>query len=65
MSGKLQDFFIEKLNFKKISEDLPLVIGDTGIKRAYISDEEGIFSDEEEEEWDSEEEMDEQTKLFH
>ena len=39
--------------------------GEMGMKKAYLSEEEGIFSDEEDEVWDSEEEMDEQTKLFH
>ena len=69
ISGKLQDFFVEKLQFRKVIDaDKAHFTYDDLTKKAYNSDDEGedIFSDEEEgEDWESEEEMDEQSKMFY
>jgi len=64
ISGKLEDFFVEKLNFKRVDEAHRAVLTYEDVTRKlYLSDEEGIFSDEDEDGWESsEEEMDEQTR---
>lgn len=68
MSGKLTDFFVEKLHFHKVADSSKAhVTYDDITKRMYMSDDEGIFSDEDDGEWetDSEEQMDEQQKRFY
>lgn len=60
ISGKLNDFFVEKLNFHKVDNTKGQLTYDDITKKLYMSDDEGIFSDEDEEGWESEEEMDEQ-----
>lgn len=65
ISGKLVNFFVEKLQFRKAldSNKVQLTYEDI-TKKLYLSDDEGIFSDEDEDgvAWESEEEveMDEQ-----
>jgi hypothetical protein len=61
ISGKLNNFFVEKLNFRKAEMNMALLTYENITKKLYLSDgEEGIFSDEDDEGWESEEEMDEQ-----
>ena len=65
ISGKLNNFFIEKLQFHPVQDTHKANITYEDItKKMYMSDDEGIFSDEDdgEEEWESgeEDEMDEQ-----
>jgi hypothetical protein len=60
IAGKLNNFFVEKLNFRKAEMDRAQLTYDNITKKLYLSDEEGIFSDEDDEGWESEEEMDEQ-----
>jgi len=61
ISGKLNNFFVEKLQFHQVQDvTKPHLTYDDITKRLYMSDDEGIFSDEDDgEEWESEEEMDE------
>ena len=60
IGGKLNDFFVEKLNFKAVSDgDRPALTYEEITKKLYLTEEEGIMSDEDEGVWDSEEEMDE------
>lgn len=65
IAGKISDFFVEKLNFHRVDPGKGLLTYEDITKKLYMSDDEGIFSDEDEEGWDSEEEMDEQQKLFY
>jgi len=63
ISGKLTDFFVEKLRFHVV----PLghrsqLTYEEITKKLYVTDEEGIFSDEDEDGWETESEMDEQSK---
>lgn len=65
ISGKLNNFFIEKLQFHAVQDTHKANITYEDItKKMYMSDDEGIFSDEDdgEDEWESgeEDEMDEQ-----
>lgn len=71
IAGKLNDFFVEKLGFHRAQSitKTPLNYDDVTKRMTYTggrgSDDEDIFSDEEgDEEWESEEELDEQQKLF-
>eukprot|EP00350_Pseudokeronopsis_sp_OXSARD2_P003878 CAMPEP_0170552962 /NCGR_PEP_ID=MMETSP0211-20121228/10855_1 /TAXON_ID=311385 /ORGANISM="Pseudokeronopsis sp., Strain OXSARD2" /LENGTH=261 /DNA_ID=CAMNT_0010861053 /DNA_START=198 /DNA_END=983 /DNA_ORIENTATION=+ len=66
MQGKLNNFFIEKLQFHPAQDiNKPNITYEEVTKKLYMSDEEGIFSDEDgDEEWESEEEMDEQQKML-
>ena len=59
IAGKISDFFVEKLNFHRVDNAKGMLTYDDITKKLYMSDDEGIFSDEDEEAWDSEEEMDE------
>lgn len=69
IAGKLNDFFVEKLSFHKSQsitktilnyDDITRKLAYGGGHHAVGSDEEDIFSDEEgDEEWESEEEIDE------
>lgn len=62
ISGKLNNFFVEKLQFHPVAESNKAHVTYEDItKRMYMSDDEGIFSDEDDggEEWESEEELDE------
>jgi hypothetical protein len=57
ISGKLNDFFVEKLQFHKaIDIHKAHVTYDDITKKLYMSEDEEVFSDEDEEEWDSDEE---------
>jgi hypothetical protein len=59
IAGKISDFFVEKLSFHRVDSNKGLLTYEDITKRLYMSDDEGIFSDEDEEGWESEEEMDE------
>ena len=64
ISGKLNDFFVEKLGFHKVLDaQRAHVTYDDITKKMYMSDDEGIFSDEDDEGWESDEiELDENQK---
>ena len=61
IGGKLNNFFVEKLNFRKVEVDVAMLTYENITKKLYLSDEDGIFTDEEgEDDFESEEEeMDE------
>lgn len=60
IGGKLQDFFVEKLNFHKVLDtSKALLTYDEIQKKMYMSDEDGILSDEDDEGWDTESDLDE------
>jgi hypothetical protein len=63
IGGKLNDFFVEKLHFHRVADSYKAHMTYEDItKKLYMSDDEAIYSDEEDGEWetDSEEHMDEQ-----
>jgi hypothetical protein len=64
IAGKLNDFFVEKLNFHRVHDiQKTAVTYDDITRKMYMSDDEAIFSDEEDEGWESEEgELDENQK---
>ena len=61
IAGKLNDFFVEKLSFHKVADvQKAQFTYDDITKKLYMSDDEGIFSDEDEEGWETDEpELDE------
>ena len=50
---------MEKLSFRKQDVDLAQLTYENITRKLYLTDEEGVYSDEADEGWESEEEMDE------